>query len=406
MQVLTHLNQIVTLKGAFEKDGRNIQENDIDIIQDAALVHDGEKILWVGKTKDLPNEYTSTIPQDLTGYCLTPEIVDSHTHLVFGGDRSQEYSMRLRGADYLEIAKAGGGILSTMRSTRETSNEVLFEQACSRIETMHALGVGSIEIKSGYGLNFNKEKEVTLLIDRLKKKYFPKVQIINTFMAAHALPPEFETTKSYMDEVVFPLLDELAPLNIIDCVDIFHEDGYFTTDDTIALFEKCLNLGIPFKSHADEFVDLKGAKLAAEMGALSTDHLLATAQDGIEALANSTTVATLLPGTAFFLNKPQANARRFLDAGCKLAIASDYNPGSSHIHNVILAASMAAPVYQMNIAEIWSAITLNAAAAVGLKNQGALIPGMRPRFSLFKVEHIDLITYSWGQNFAVDPAMI
>lgn len=402
MQVLTHLDQIVTLNSAYQKDGRRLNEQDLDIIPDGAIVHDGETIAWVGPTKELPQEYLNITPHQLKGYTLLPEVVDSHTHLIFGGDRSPEYSMRLRGADYQELAKAGGGILSTMRGTRETSSEQLYLDACERIERIHSLGVGSIEIKSGYGLDIDKEYEITHTIDRLKKKYAPKIQIVNTYMAAHAIPKEYSSSKAYMDQVVFPLLEKLSDEQIIDCVDIFHEDGYFTTEDTTRLFDRCLELGLAFKSHADEFADLKGAKLAAQKGAISTDHLLRTGDDGIAALAESSTVATLLPGTGFFLGKPQANARKFLDAGCKVAIASDYNPGSCHLDNVILAASIAAPVYKMNLAEIWAAMTVNAAAAAGLKNQGALAVGMKARFSLFKVPKVDEITYSWGKNLAVD----
>src|SRR5690606_39248632 len=224
--------------------------------------------------------------------------------------------------------------------------------------------------------------ELSLLIDRLKKHFYPRVQIFNTYLAAHDVPKDFSCSRDYLNQVVLPLLEKLAPLNIIDSVDIFHELNYFSDSDVRVLFSKDKELGIPRKVHADELNNNEGAALAAEFEALSADHLLKISDDGIQKLASSSTVATLLPGTAFFLGKPLAPARAMLDAGVKIAIASDYNPGSCHCDNVLLVASIAAAQLKMNITETWCGMTLNAAHALGLKNQGALIPGMRPRFSL------------------------
>ena len=191
----------------------------------------------------------------------------------------------------------------------------------------------------------------------------------------------------------------LADKKIIDAVDIFHEEGYFGSKEVISLFDLAKNLNIPIKIHADEFNDNKGALLAVEYGALSADHLLCTNKDNIKAMAQSNTVATLLPGTGMFLGKNQANGRMFLDEGAKVAIASDYNPGSCHWDNLLSIASLAAPIYKMNITELWCSITLNASHALGLKNQGAIVEGFTPKFSLFKVDTVDQITYNWGQNF-------
>lgn len=402
LMAFTNFSQIVTLQSAYRKDGRKLISEDLSVIEDASIVFDSNEIKWVGPHKDLPINYAGVTTEDFTGKVLLPEVVDSHTHLVFGGDRSKEYSMRLNGADYQEIANAGGGILSTMKSTNELSEKELLELAISRVEKIHSYGVGTIEVKSGYGLNYEKEKQCSLVIDKLKSHFKGRVQIINTYMAAHAVPSEFTSSNDYLNKVVIPLLKELSSMHIIDAVDIFHEDGYFDEVDTQQLFDVASILGIRVKSHADEFKDNKGAILATKNGALSTDHLLMTSKDGIEALANSSTVATLLPGTGFFLGKPQADAKAFFDAGAKVAIASDYNPGSCHCDNVILIASLAAPHYKMNIAHLWSSITLNAAHALGLKNQGVIQEGMAPRFSIFNVNHIDKITYNWGSNFSIN----
>jgi len=285
-----------------------------------------------------------------------------------------------------------------MKSTHSFTHEELFEISSERIEQIYSYGVGTIEIKSGYGLSFEKEKEISLLINDLKKKFEGKVQIFNTYMAAHAVPEGFSSSQEYMEKVVIPLLKDLAPLKIIDAVDIFHEKHYFDTFDCQNLFKEAKNLGINIKMHADEFLDNKGAILATKFGALSCDHLLNTSKEGINALANSKTVATLLPGTGFFLGLPQANARAFLDAGAKVAIGSDYNPGSCHCDNLLLVASLAAPHYKMNLCELWAAITLNASHALGLKDQGALIKGLKPRFSIFEADTLDKITYHWGKN--------
>ncbi len=394
------ISQLVTLQGVLEKDGRRPQKEDLSIIENGAIVFDSDKIIWVGNSNDIPTEYINIKWESLKGHTVTPELVDSHTHLIFGGDRSAEYSMRLNGASYAEIAAAGGGIISTTKMTNEASEDELYKSAYKRIKQLHSYGIGTIEIKSGYGLNIEKEVQCSLIIDRLKKEFSPEVKIFNTFMAAHAIPKEFKSGRAYIDAVVIPALDKVLETISIDAVDIFHEAGYFSTEDVKHLFDYCKKKNLPLKTHADEFQDNQGAALAASYGCLSTDHLLCTSESGIKALANSNTVATILPGTGFFLGKPQSNARLMIDSGVKLSLASDYNPGSCHCDNLILIASLAAPTLKLSQAELWSAITYNAAAALGLSDQGALVPGMRPRLSFFKVSTLDEITYHWGKNFA------
>ncbi len=396
--VYKNIGELLTLATVVSKDGRHLLPEDKAIIKDAAVVFDDKNILWVGKETELPTDYLIGNIVDLNGAVVTPGLVDSHTHLVFGGDRAFEYSMRLDGKSYIEIADAGGGILNTMRGTNSASRDALLHIGRKRIEQIASYGVRTIEIKSGYGLNLAKERELTLVIDQLKKEFSPRIQIINTFMPAHAVPKEFARSVDYMQEVVLPLLDELAPQGIIDCVDIFHEVGYFSTDDCELLFTRAKDYGLKLKSHVDEFNDNKGAVLAAQYGAVSCDHLLCTNHDGIEALAQSNTVATLLPGTAFFLGEEQVRARDFLDAGVKVAIGSDYNPGSCHWDNVLMIAAMSAMTYKLNSCEMWAAITYNAAGALGLTRQGAIIPGFRPCFSTFNVKTVAEITYNWGKN--------
>lgn len=400
LKAYTDLNEIVTLKSAHKKDGRRLLPEDLSIIKDGAIVFDETKILWVGETSRFPEQYR-TISKSLRGHVLTPELVDSHTHIVFGGDRAQEYCDRLNGVSYEEIRKRGGGILLTMNKTNETTDGELFQLASERIERLYSYGIGTIEIKSGYGLNYEKELELTALIEKLRLKFHPRVRIINTFMAAHDVPASFKSSSHYLDEVVLPLLEKLGPSKTIHAVDIFHEKNYFTDEDTRKLFKRATELGVSRKMHADELNDNNGASLAVEFDSLSADHLLKVSEDGIAKLAASKTVATLLPGTAFFLGKPLAPARKMLDMGVKVALASDYNPGSCHCDNLLLIASVSAAQLKLNQAEMWAGMTLNAAHALGLKNQGAIIPGMEPRVSLFKTESLSHISYNWGRNFAV-----
>ncbi len=400
-KVYLHLNEVLTLEGAARKDGRKLLPSDLSLIQDGAVAVEGDTIVWVGETATLPTKYQSYEKHPLPGHVLTPELVDSHTHIVFGGDRAQEYADRLNGISYEEIRKRGGGILLTMNKTNLATTPDLYETACRRIERLYSYGIGAIEIKSGYGLNLAKEREISRVINKLKKHFEPRIRIFNTYLAAHDVPTAFSSSVEYMDKVVIPLLEEIAQEKIIDAVDIFHEQNYFSEDDTRKLFEKARSLGIARKTHADELNDNGGASLAVEFEALSADHLLKISNEGITKLSNSKTVATLLPGTAFFLGKPLAPARALLDGGAKVAIASDFNPGSCHCDNLLLIGSLAAPQMKLNQTELWCGMTLNAAHALGFKDQGAIIPGMKARFALFKTESLSHITYNWGKNLRV-----
>jgi imidazolonepropionase len=401
MKCFEHINELATLSSSHKKDGRNLIPQDLSVIKDASIIFDDHIIHWVGETSKRPTGIKFDIIHNLKGHCVTPELVDCHTHLVFGGNRAQEYLMKIDGVDYQEIANSGGGILASQTGTNSLSEEELFLESCRKIERLYEHGVGTIEIKSGYGLTYDSEKRISLVINRLKKKFAPKIKIVNTYLAAHAVPREFSNSAEYMDKIVIPLLEELAPLKIIDAIDIFHEDGYFNEADVLKIFNCADRLGIQKKIHADEFNDNNGASLACDNDCLSCDHLLKSSNQSIAKLATSKTVATFLPGTAFFLGKEQVDARKFLDNGVKVAIASDYNPGSSHCDNLLLLASIAAPTYKMNSCELWSSITLNSAHALGLNNQGAIIKGLSSRFSIFKSNTISEITYSWGKNLAI-----
>ena len=219
-------------------------------------------------------------------------------------------------------------------------------------------------------------------------------------MPAHAIPSEFDNSRSYLDHVVIPCLERALEESHFDATDIFHEKSYFDFKDTEYFLKWCLQNNIPTKIHADEFHDNGGASLASKYNCLSCDHLLKVSDKGISDLAHSDTVATLLPGTGFFLGKNQAPARKLIDSGAKVALASDFNPGSCHCDNLLLIASLSAPTLKLSLSEVWTAITINASHSLGLRNQGALIPGLNPRFSIFNVNQLDEITYNWCKNLA------
>ncbi|OFZ14199.1 MAG: imidazolonepropionase [Bdellovibrionales bacterium GWA2_49_15] len=396
-----NFKQIVTLQGVVAKDGRKLNASDLSIIPDGAVIFSDEKILWVGSSANVPSAFEITSTQTFSEHVLLPEIIDSHTHLVFGGDRSHEYAQRLNGVDYQEIAKQGGGINHTVSETNQLSNEDLFDLADRRVQKMSEYGIGTLEIKTGYSLNIEGEIRLCKIIQQLKNKYSPRLRIFCTLMAAHAIPHQYSDSSSYIDKVALPVLELMAHASLIDFVDIFHERGYFNDHDLKKIAAMSSALGIPLKMHADEFNDNCGAFLAAQLHAISADHLLKISSAGMQSLAQSKTVATLLPGTGLFLGKGLANARALLDAGAKVALASDFNPGSCHYDNLVMLASMAAPSYKMNLAELWAGITYNAAAALGLSTSGAITVGFLPRFSMFKINSFEHITYEWGKNYFV-----
>lgn len=403
MKVYRRLSQIVTMAPALRKDGRKLVGDDLGILPASAIAFDREKIHWVGPDHQLPKDFHAAPSFDLTGHVLTPGIVDSHTHLLFGGDRAQEYVERLNGVDYQKIAARGGGILFTMRETLRLTEHQLFELGVERLERILRYGVTTLEMKSGYALTMEGELSILRAMHSLKRHFEGRMRLFSTFLGAHAVPQEFKSSQEFMTQVVLPTLETAAREGLVDAVDIFHENGYFTDQDAQRLFLCANKLKLHCKIHADEFHDNGSVEMAVSHKALSADHLLKTGPVGIQQLARSETVATLLPGTAFFLGKPLANARGLLDAGAKVALASDYNPGSCHCDNVLMLASLAAPTLRMGQAELWAAITLNAAHALGFKDQGALTPEMRPCFSLFRADNLAQVTYNWGVNLAVTP---
>jgi len=364
----------------------------------AVGVEDG-RIAWVGPADDAPADWRGVRAERFDGRLMTPALVDCHTHLVFGGNRAREFEMRLEGATYEEIARAGGGIVSTVAATRALSEDDLVAQALPRLDRLIGEGVGTVEIKSGYGLTVEDELKMLRAARRLGT--LRPVRIQTSFLGAHAVPVEYKgRPDAYLDEIVLPALDAAAAEGLADAVDGFCEGIAFSPAQISRLFDRAALLGLPVKLHAEQLSDLGGAKLAAFCGALSADHLEYLGPDGVSAMAASGTVAVLLPGAFYFLREtrlpPVAELR---EAGVPIALATDCNPGSSPMTSLLLAMNMGCTLFRLTPEEALAGVTRNAARALGLADEiGTIEPGKRAEFALWDVEHPAELAYRIGDN--------
>jgi len=349
------------------------------LLTDAALACQDGRIAWIGPMRELPAAATATAREvhDADGALVTPGLIDCHTHLVFGGDRAQEFDLRLNGATYEAIARAGGGIVSTVRATRGASEDALLAQSLPRARSLMADGVTTLEIKSGYGLELDAERRMLRVARRIGMELGIHVQ--TSFLGLHALPPEYkERREDYVDLVCNELLPALADEGLVDAVDAFCEGIGFTRAETQRVFEHARQLGLRVKLHAEQLSDLDGAALVAEFGGLSADHLEYLSDTGIQAMARAGTVAVLLPGAFYALREtklpPVASLRSH---GVPIAIATDCNPGTSPLLSLRLAANMACTLFRLTPEEALRGITVNAARALGLHDRGTLAVGKR-----------------------------
>jgi imidazolonepropionase len=367
-------------------------------IEGGALAVEGGRIAWVGAMAELPREKTRAT-HDLAGRWITPGLVDCHTHLVYGGDRAQEFELRLEGATYEEIAKAGGGIRSTVKATRAASEADLLAAAEPRLAALMAEGVTTIEIKSGYGLEREAEMKQLRVARALGRKH--PIEVRATFLAAHALPPEYDgRADDYIAAVIEDMLPAAHRAGLVDAVDAFCERIGFTPEQTERVLAAAVRLGLPVKLHAEQLSDLKGAVLAAKHGALSADHLEYVEADGIAAMAKAGTVAVLLPGAFYFLREtklPPIEALR--RAGVPIALATDSNPGSSPATSLLLMLNMAATFFRMTPEEALAGVTRNSARALGLAaTHGTLEPGKAADLAVWEIERPAELAYRIGFN--------
>ncbi len=366
------------------------------LIKNAAVALRGDAIAWAGPVADLPVEFAALPVHDLGGRLVTPALIDCHTHIVFGGDRAAEFEMRLNGASYEEVARAGGGILSTVTATRAADEANLLQQALGRADQIIAGGAGTIEIKSGYGLTIADELKM-LRVARAVGRARP-VHVITTHLAAHAVPPEFKgRAAEYIDAVVIPSLRAAHDQGLVDAVDGFCEGIAFSPAEIERVFTVAAELDLPVKLHAEQLSDLKGAVLAARFGALSADHLEYLGPDGIAALAASGSVAVILPGAFYTLRETQSPPIAALRAaGVPMAVATDCNPGSSPITSLTLAMNMACTLFRMTPLEALQGVTLHAARALGLQDRGKIAPGLRADLAIWDANHPAELSYRIG----------
>jgi imidazolonepropionase len=371
VQVFTHASEVLTGTGVRKKDGRRVVESDLGRIEDGAVVCD-KKIIWVGPTAELPQKYRRAKTKNLRGQsAIVPGFVDCHNHLIFSGDRADEFAARCAGATYEEIALKGGGITKTVIATREATKAQLLKSAIERVKKSQSYGVRTLEIKSGYGLDEESELKILEVARELKKR-FPEMTFSTTYLGAHAFPKEISRDE-YLKKMIETTLPKIARAKLADCCDVFIDKGYFTVEEARKLLGAAKKLGLKTKIHADELGNTESAALAAELGSLSADHLLQISENGISKLAQSQTVAVLLPGTAFYLKAEYAPARKLIDGGACVALSTDFNPGTCVTLNLPAIMTIAALYMKMSRAEIFSAVTYGAAKALGLESRKGTI---------------------------------
>lgn len=371
------------------------------LVENGALAAEGERLAWVGPAAELPGpaEELAAEVVSLGGAWVTPGLIDCHTHLVFGGNRAREFEQRLEGVSYEEIARRGGGIVSTVRATREASEDELVASARGRLERLLAEGVTTVEIKSGYGLELDTELRMLRAARRLADEL--PVTVRTTFLGAHAFPPEYrERGDAYIDLVCGEMLPRVAESGLADAVDAFCEGIALSPAQTARVFETARALGLPVKLHADQLSDLGGAALAARFGALSADHLEYTSEEGARAMAEAGTVAVLLPGAFYTLREKQAPpVDAFRSHGVPMALATDCNPGSSPLLSLLLTLSMGCTLFRLTPEEALAGITCHAARALGLGGEaGTLEVGRRADLALWQVDHPAELCYWVGGN--------
>nr|WP_272213905.1 imidazolonepropionase [Marinicella sp. W31]MDC2879852.1 imidazolonepropionase [Marinicella sp. W31] len=372
--------------------------SDIGPVSGVLAVRDG-RIAYVGPGDGLPDEYAGFDTVDCGGRLVTPALIDCHTHIVYGGSRAKEFEMRLDGVPYEEIARAGGGIVSTVSATNALSEDELVAAALSRLEALIAEGVATVEIKSGYGLNIEAELKMLRAAKRLAG--LRPVRIKTTYLAAHATPPEYKgRNRDYIADVVLPGLEAAHGEGLVDAVDAFCEGIAFSPDELKPVFEKAKALGLPVKLHAEQLSNLHGAEMAASFGALSADHLEYLDEAGAKAMAKAGSVAVLLPGAFYTLKEtqlpPMAELRK---AGAKIALATDCNPGTSPLTSLLLTMNMGAILFGLTVAECLAGVTCHAAAALGLSDEtGTLETGKAADIAIWDIEAPAELVYRIGFN--------
>ena len=399
---IKHAAQLITVEGHSEKPAKKQAMSEITVIENGAvLVQDG-KVLDVGETSAIEAKYSELIATanhiDATNKTVTPGLIDPHTHLVHAGTRENEYAMRLQGKTYMEIMNAGGGIHATTRATQEASFEQLYAESKARLDKFLTHGVTTVEAKSGYGLSLEHEIKQLEVAKKLQQNHH--MDIVSTFMGAHAIPlVDKDDPERFVDQVIDEMIPEVARRGLATFNDVFCERGVFTPEQSRRILEAGKEHGLIPKIHADEIEPYGGAELAAEVGAISADHLLRASSQGIEQMAERDVIAVLLPGTAFFLMAEFAEARKMIDRGVAVALSTDANPGSSPTLSLPFIMNLGCLKMGMTPEEVITATTINAAHAIGRADTiGSLEKGKQADITIFDVPNYLTLSYQYGMN--------
>lgn len=393
--IIANSSEIVTCSGFSAKKGKEM--SNIDCKYGQAIVINHGVIEDIGEQEAILSKYNEGYEVlDVTGKCVMPGFVDSHTHLVFGGYRAEEFSWRLAGKSYMEIMEKGGGIVNSVSATAEASEEELYDSAFKRLNSMMRFGVTTVEGKSGYGLDKDTELKQLRVMKTLNKNHC--LDIVPTFLGAHAVPKEFKGREDeFVDWMIEDVMPEVVSEGLAEFCDVFCEKNVFEIEPSRKLLVAAKEMGLKLKLHADEIVQLGGAELAAELGAVSADHLLKASDKGIKDMAEKGVITTLLPATAFSLKEPYADARKMIDSNCSLALASDMNPGSCYTESIPLIISLATLYMNMSIEETISALTINGAAALDrAKEIGSIDIGKKADIIVLENESYKYLPYHIG----------
>ncbi|MCC3863863.1 imidazolonepropionase [Terrisporobacter petrolearius] len=396
--IIKNIGKLVTMEGSFlPKAGKEM--NELTILEDAYIAVVEGKIFKVGTGEDykaLVGE--NTIIDDASGMLVTPGLVDSHTHLVHGGSRENEFSKKLNGIPYIQILQEGGGILSTVDSTKKATFDELYKKAKKSLDRMLEFGVTTVEEKSGYGLELETEVKQLQVAHKLDKDH--PVDLVHTFLGAHAVPVEYKSnSEAYIKLLVEEIMPKVKELDLAEFCDVFCEEGVFSVQESDYILSKAKEMGYKLKIHADEIVPIGGAELAAKLGCISADHLMAASEQGLKDMAEKGVIANILPGTSFNLNKPSANGRKMIDLNVPISLSSDYNPGSCPSENLQLVMQLGCLNLKMTPNEVLTAVTINAAHCVDRATEiGSIEVGKKADIAVFDAPNVEYLMYHFGIN--------
>ncbi|MFJ7921767.1 imidazolonepropionase [Lysinibacillus fusiformis] len=400
--LIKNANEVITLKNNVRGPRTKEHMQEIAIVENGSVLIEEDRIVAVGALEQLEVDFSELVKKatiiDASGKVVMPGLVDCHTHLVHGGTREEEFNMRLNGSTYMEIMNAGGGIHATTKRTRETSFDDLYEKTRKHLDIFLKHGVTTVEAKSGYGLDWETEKKQLEVAKKLQATH--DMDVISTFMGAHAVPRDYKGREDeFVDVLIHEMLPKVAELELAEFNDVFCEKGVFTPEQSERILEAGKDLGLTPKIHADEIEPYKGAELAAEVGAISAEHLLVASDEGIQKMAEAGTIAVLLPGTAFFLRAPFARGRLMIDEGVPVAISTDFNPGSSPTMSLPFIMNLACMHMGMTLEEVLTATTINAAYAVNRGEQiGSLEVDKKADVIILDVANYKQLQYFYGMN--------